>query len=114
MGDEAPLWTRFTRRCLTPLASSAGRPHRGRHWRRGGPTGLPGTENVDFSVTKTMKFAEARNFEFRTEFFNLLNHFNPDPQTLDRNIRSKTFGTVGAGVQGITTRVIQFGAKLNF
>ncbi|MDQ1469717.1 MAG: hypothetical protein QOJ99_1197 [Bryobacterales bacterium] len=75
---------------------------------------LPGTENVDFSVTKMVKFAESRNFEFRTEFFNLFNHFNPDPQTLDRNIRNKTFGTIGGGVQGITTRVIQFGAKLNF
>ncbi|MES1258592.1 MAG: hypothetical protein ABUS51_09180, partial [Acidobacteriota bacterium] len=71
-------------------------------------------ENIDFSVTKTVKFQESRAFEFRTEFFNLLNHYNPDPQTVDLNIRSRTFGSVGAGVQGITTRVIQFGAKLNF
>lgn len=75
---------------------------------------LPGTENMDFSVTKSVKFAEARSFEFRTEFFNLLNHSDPDPQTLDRNIRDKTFGSIGGGVQGITTRVIQFGAELNF
>jgi hypothetical protein len=75
---------------------------------------LPGTENVDFSVTKSVKFSESRALEFRTEFFNLLNHYNPDPQTVDLNIRSRTFGSIGAGVQGITTRVIQFGAKLNF
>jgi hypothetical protein len=75
---------------------------------------LPGTQNVDFSVTKSVKLAEARQLEFRTEFFNLANHYNPDPQTVDLNIRSRTFGSIGAGVQGITTRVIQFGAKLNF
>jgi hypothetical protein len=75
---------------------------------------LPGTVNVDFSVTKNVKIAESRSFEFRTEFFNLFNHFNPDPQTVDLNIRSKTFGSIGGGIQGLTTRVIQFGAKLNF
>ena len=75
---------------------------------------LPGTEIVDFSVHKSVRFKENRAFEFRTEFFNLLNHFNPDPQTVDLNIRSATFGSVGGGVQGITTRVIQLGAKLNF
>ena len=75
---------------------------------------LPGTVNADFSVTKRVKLAEARSFEFRTEFFNLFNHYNPDPQSLDLNIRSKTFGSVGGGIQGLTTRVIQFGAKLNF
>ena len=43
---------------------------------------LPGMENIDFSVTKSVRFRESRTFEFRTEFFNLLNHFNPDPQTV--------------------------------
>ena len=42
---------------------------------------LPGMENIDFSVTKSVRFRESRTFEFRAEFFNLLNHFNPDPQT---------------------------------
>ncbi len=75
---------------------------------------LPGMENVDFSVHKAVRFKESRTFEFRTEFFNLFNHYNPDPGTVDLNIRSKTFGAIGGGVQGITTRVIQLGAKLNF
>ncbi len=75
---------------------------------------LPGTQNIDFSATKNVKLMERRSLEFRAEFFNLFNHFNPDPQTLDRNIRSKTFGMVGGGVQGLTTRVIQLGLKLNF
>jgi hypothetical protein len=29
-------------------------------------------------------------------------------------MRSATFGAIGGGVQGITTRLIQLGAKLNF
>ena len=53
-------------------------------------------------------------FEFRTEVFNIANHFNPDPGSLDRNVRSATFGSIGAGVQGITTRVIQLGGKFYF
>jgi hypothetical protein len=75
---------------------------------------LPGLDNVDFSIHKAVHFKESRSVEFRTEFFNLFNNFNPDPGTVDLNIRSKTFGSIGGGVQGITTRVIQLGAKLNF
>jgi hypothetical protein len=75
---------------------------------------LPGLINADFSVTKQVRFKERRSFDFRAEFFNLFNHYNPDPQTVDLNIRSKTFGSVGGGVSGITTRVVQLGAKLNF
>jgi hypothetical protein len=75
---------------------------------------LPGIANADFSVNKAFRLAEGRLLEFRTEFFNLTNHFNPDPSTLDRNIRSATFGSIGRGVQGVTTRVIQLGAKLMF
>ncbi len=75
---------------------------------------LPGMENVDFSVNKSFRMTEKRSLEFRTEVFNLFNHFNPDPSTVDRNIRSATFGSIGGGVQGVTTRVIQLGAKLYF
>jgi hypothetical protein len=75
---------------------------------------LPGITNVDFSVNKHFRITEQRTVEFRTEVFNLFNNFNPDPASLDRNIRSATFGAIGGGVQGITTRVIQLGAKLNF
>ncbi|PYV20077.1 MAG: TonB-dependent receptor [Acidobacteria bacterium] len=75
---------------------------------------LPGIANGDFSANKTFRLSEGRRLEFRTEFFNLTNHFNPDPGTVDRNIKSATFGAVGGGVQGVTTRVIQLGAKLLF
>jgi Carboxypeptidase regulatory-like domain/TonB dependent receptor-like, beta-barrel len=75
---------------------------------------LPGIATVDFSLNKSFRFKEKRSFEFRAEFFNLMNNFNPDPATVDLNTRSATFGAIGGGVQGITTRVIQLGAKLNF
>jgi hypothetical protein len=75
---------------------------------------LPGVFNADFSMNKTFRFTEARGLEFRTEAFNLFNHYNPDPATVDRNIRSATYGRVGGGVQGITTRVVQLGMKLYF
>ena len=75
---------------------------------------LPGMINADFSIHKQVRFKESRSIEVRSEFFNLFNHYNPDPGTVDLGIRNKTFGMVGGGVQGITTRVIQIGAKLNF
>ena len=75
---------------------------------------LPGIENVDFSINKGFHFKEKKTIEFRTEFFNFLKHYNPDPATVDLNTRSATFGMIGGGVQGITTRVIQLGAKLMF
>ena len=75
---------------------------------------LPGIMNADFSVNKDFMITERRTVQFRAEIFNLLNHYNPDPGSVDRNIRSQTFGMIGGGVQGITTRVVQLGAKLNF
>nr|MDQ2899767.1 TonB-dependent receptor [Acidobacteriota bacterium] len=75
---------------------------------------LPGITNFDFSALKSFRFKETRSFEFRSEFFNLFNNFNPDPGSVDRNLNSATFGSVGGGVQGITTRVIQLGAKIYF
>ncbi|HEY3442979.1 MAG TPA: TonB-dependent receptor [Paludibaculum sp.] len=75
---------------------------------------LPGMINFDFSMNKSFRIAEKRNVEFRTEVFNLFNHYNPDPSTVDLNIRSATFGSVGGGVRGLTTRVIQLGAKFHF
>lgn len=64
---------------------------------------------------RAFRMRERSSVEIRSEFFNLFNNYNPDPARVDLNIRSKTtFGTVGGGVQGITTRVIQLGAKFNF
>lgn len=75
---------------------------------------LPGIMLADFSASKDFHIMERRYFQFRAEIFNLFNHYNPEPGSLDRNIRSQTFGMIGGGVQGITTRVVQLGAKFNF
>ncbi len=81
---------------------------------RTGAIRLPGLINVDFSVNKQFRFGETRRAEFRTEFYNLFNHYNIQPGSVDRGIRSVNFGKVGAGLQGQTTRVIQLGAKFYF
>ena len=75
---------------------------------------LPGIIDVDFLVNKSFRITETTRYEFRTEVFNIANHFNPDPGSLDRNVRSATFGSIGSGVQGIATRVIQLGGKFCF
>jgi hypothetical protein len=75
---------------------------------------LPGIWNFDFSATKSLRIKERGAFEFRAELFNLFNQYNPDPATVDTNLNSATYGAVGGGVSGITTRVIQLGAKLRF
>ncbi len=70
----------------------------------------PPVNNWDFTVIKRIKFQEHYSFEFRTEFFNLLNHTQFDNPN----------GDIGAGPQfGVVTvardpRFIQFGAKLAF
>jgi hypothetical protein len=81
---------------------------------RTGAIRLPGMFNTDFSVTKSFPVHEQTRFDIRAEFFNLFNQFNPQPGSVDRNVRSRTFGAVGGGVQGVTTRVVQLGAKFYF
>jgi hypothetical protein len=75
---------------------------------------LPGLFNTDFSANKRFAVKERSYFEFRTEIFNLFNHYNPDVASVDLNVRSQTFGMIGGGVRGTTTRVIQLGAKFVF
>jgi hypothetical protein len=68
----------------------------------------PGLTNLDFNVSKQFTFSERFNAQFRTEFFNALNHAN--------------FGvpgvTIGAGFGQIVStsdaRIIQFALKLRF
>lgn len=70
----------------------------------------PNQRNVDFSVIKFIPLAEGRNFEFRTEFFNLFNFVNfANPV----NIRqSSNFGQIVR--TSIGARMIQFAFKFNF
>jgi len=69
----------------------------------------PGITNLDFSAFKIFRLRENANLQFRSEFFNLLNHpsFN-QPGT--------TFGTPSFGVisSALDPRIIQFALKLTF
>jgi hypothetical protein len=85
-----------------------------------GRNSIPGVGfiNLDFSVMKSTKITERLNAQFRAEFFNLPNHFNPSgPLTNNANYPS-FFGP--AFTPGVSTtlagnpRQIQFALKLNF
>jgi hypothetical protein len=78
---------------------------------------LPGVEQVDFIASKSFRFSERFNLQFRSEFFNFLNHVNLGAPGL--NVRSpESFGLIttsnlGAGASN-AARTIQFGLKLLF
>jgi hypothetical protein len=70
----------------------------------------PDQNNIDLSITKTFKVVERHSFEFRSEFFNTLNH-------VQYSTPGVAFGTASFGVIGSTSvaaRLIQFGLKYNF
>lgn len=69
----------------------------------------PGLETVDFSIVKNTALAERFTVQFRTEFFNLLNHANFNLP--DNFLGSSTFGQI---VSAQDPRRIQFGIKLLF
>jgi hypothetical protein len=70
----------------------------------------PGATNLDFSLSKSIPLgAERRRLQFRSEFFNALNHTNFGlPQN---SIDSPAFGTITSAAPA---REIQFGARLEF
>ena len=69
----------------------------------------PGFEQWDFAADKNFLIREGMNLQFRSEFFNLLNHTNfgvPDTKTTDA-----AFGTIRSTYP---SRQIQFALKLLF
>jgi outer membrane receptor protein involved in Fe transport len=66
----------------------------------------PGYTNWDFSAFKNFKVTESKQFQFRTEFFNILNHTNF--RLPDSDISSPTFGNVQAA---LNPRLVQFALK---
>lgn len=69
-----------------------------------------GISNVDFALVKAIPITERVNFQFRTEFFNLLNHVQfGDPGT---TLGANNFGVVTS--QQNNPRLIQFGVRLVF
>jgi hypothetical protein len=70
----------------------------------------PPLVDVDFSVMKSFRFSERRVLEFRTEFFNLLNHpIFGQPNT---TVGTPDFGTITS--TRVDSREIQFALKLNY
>jgi hypothetical protein len=70
----------------------------------------PPLVDVDFSAVKTFRFTERRGLEFRTEFFNLLNH--PIFGQPNSTVGPLNFGTI-TGTR-VDSREIQFALKLNY
>jgi hypothetical protein len=73
----------------------------------------PGQANVDLSLSKTVIVnwpIEKGSFQFRTEFFNALNH--PQFANPDTNFSSPTFGVISS--TAVNPRVIQLALKLVF
>ena len=70
----------------------------------------PGQANLDFSVFKNFPIREKTKLEFRTEFFNILNHANfGNPTT---SMDSASFGQISSTT--VNARLIQFALKLTF
>ena len=69
----------------------------------------PGLAQLDFAANKNFRITEGIKLQFRSEFFNILNHTNFGPPN---NISSSTaFGTI---TTTLPARQIQFGLKLLF
>ena len=70
----------------------------------------PALYNLDFSITKKFRFSESRELQFRSEFFNGLNH----PQF---GLPNSTIGVGGAGTITSTQRAnrqMQFALRFSF
>ena len=65
--------------------------------------------NIDFSMAKNWRFKERYGFQFRAEFFNLLNH--PNFVGFDLDTRNGTFGQL---LNTQSSREIQLGFKFTF
>ena len=73
------------------------------------PVRGPGYRTADIAFIKRTYFGETRNFEFRTEIFNLTN--TPPLANPNGVVGNAAFGTITSAGD---PRVIQFGLKLNF
>jgi hypothetical protein len=80
----------------------------------------PGFSRLDFSLFKDFKLTERFRLQFRSEFFNILNHPNfnaPDPMAIPGSLdfESPTFGQIGSTRDSpYDPRQVQFALKLYF
>lgn len=71
----------------------------------------PGLTNLDFSLGKEFTLTERLRFQFRSEFFNALNHPQFLPPSAGVPLPSTVFGTLGSARD---PRILQFSGKLIF
>jgi len=69
----------------------------------------PGTFGIDFAAYKTFSLTERLKLQFRTEFFNVLNH--PNFLNPDTTVTDSTFGYI-TGAQ--SPRILQMALRLQF
>jgi len=69
----------------------------------------PGYADWDFSLFKNIRVAESKEFQFRAEFFNILNHTNF--RLPDSDMNSPTFNHI---LEAQPPRLIQLALKFNF
>src|SRR5207302_1807009 len=68
----------------------------------------PGMQLLDLALTREFRITESTGIQFRTEFFNALNHTNLG--TPNRFVNTPQFGTITMAMH--PGREIQFGARL--
>jgi hypothetical protein len=90
-----------------PISSASGAQIRGGNLGREAIR-LPGTENVDASLTKVFSFSDTVQFQLRGEAFNALNHTNLSG--LSTSIASSTFGRLTEA----TARTMQVSGRITF
>jgi len=78
----------------------------------------PGYQNWDISLLKLFPISEGKHFEFRAEFFNAFNHYNPEFANAN-TIAENTATELGSPTFGFATaardpRFIQFALKFYF
>ncbi len=69
----------------------------------------PGLEQWDLGINKNFRITEGISVQFRSEFFNVLNHTNFGPPTV-----TTTSGAFGTITNALPARQIQFALKLLF
>jgi hypothetical protein len=111
---EATVNNYFNPKCFAPLPLIGTDPFTTAFGNAGvGIVEGPGQVNTDMAVSKKIAVrwpAESANLEFRTEFFNVLNH--PQFSDPDTNLSSPTFGRILT--TAVNPRVIQFALKYSF
>ncbi|HEX6042917.1 MAG TPA: carboxypeptidase regulatory-like domain-containing protein [Pyrinomonadaceae bacterium] len=106
----APLYlnTNDARQHLNPAAFAIPAAGRIGTLGKGSVRGTPIT-TIDFSLAKNWRFKERYGIQFRTEFFNLLNHTNFNGYDVDT--RNQSFGLLNSA---LAPREIQLGLKFTF